>query len=394
MHTNDMLDFLKTILIVLALFCPIMANSKVKFVEVTGRSVIEDNSPLLSKNSALEDALYLAALEGGAKISGYSIVDKFSNLKEEVIVRPASGILDYTIIDEIISDQHYEVTIRALVGKTEEKVGCSSRPKSRLVSFAPKMFVSQNSPAWSQNLPQLVFKEIQNGFLNFKDLEILNATDSNLEENNKKLELNNFDYKVLTGNVVYYQPADFSLETEIYVEPTQHLHSTSASSVQLEVQLEDHLKLTTKVVIKDIINGEEVFKTSRVALSYIGPRKTLFQSINVLSRPNRNNVVSSLVSSIKDLPEEINEFLKCISLKSIAQPSKIENGIKIDLGTNQGISIGNLALTESVDTPFAVFEVVKVESNGSVLLPLNATRNIEKYYGKSITFMEFYNEKL
>ena len=126
MHANDMLDFLKTILIVLALFCPIMANSEVKFVEVTGRSVIEDNSPLLSKNSALEDALYLAALEGGAKISGYSIVDKFSNLKEEVIVRPASGILDYTIIDEIISDQHYEVTIRALVGEAEEKVGCSS----------------------------------------------------------------------------------------------------------------------------------------------------------------------------------------------------------------------------------------------------------------------------
>ena len=119
------------------------------------------------------------------------------------------------------------------------------------------------------------------------------------------------------------------------------------------------------------------------------PRKTIFHSINVLSRPNKNNVLSSLVSSINDLPEEINEFLKCISLKSIAQPSKVENAIKIDLGTNQGISLGNLALTESVNTPFAVFEVVKVDSNGSVLLPLNATRNIEKYYGKAITFMEF-----
>ena len=385
MYANDMLDFLKTILISLAICCPIIANSEVKFVEVTGRSVIEDNSPLLSKNSALEDALYLAALEGGAKISGYSIVDKFSNLKEEVIVRPASGILDYTIIDEIISDQHYEVTIRALVGETEEKVGCSSRPKSRLVSFAPKIFVNQNSPAWSQNLPQLVFNALQNGFLQFKDLEILNASNTNLKENNKRLELNNFDYKVLTGNVVYYKPADFSLETEIYVEPTQHLHSTSTSSLKLE----DYLKLTTKIVIKDIMNGEEVFQTSRIALSYIGPRKTIFHSINVLSRPNKNNVLSSLVSSINDLPEEINEFLKCISLKSIAQPSKVENAIKIDLGTNQGISLGNLALTESVNTPFAVFEVVKVDSNGSVLLPLNATRNIEKYYGKAITFMEF-----
>ena len=82
-------------LIFLFLLFPIIVNAQVKFVEVTGRSVIEENTPLLSKNNALEDALYLAALEGGAKISGYSIVDKFSNLKEEIIVRPSSGILDY-----------------------------------------------------------------------------------------------------------------------------------------------------------------------------------------------------------------------------------------------------------------------------------------------------------
>ena len=117
---------------------PIIVNAQVKFVEVTGRSVIVDDAPLLSKNNALEDALYLAALEGGAKISGYSIVDKFSNLNEEIIVRPSSGILDYTIMDEIISDQHYEVTIRALVGQRLDSIGCNSRPYSTLISFAPK----------------------------------------------------------------------------------------------------------------------------------------------------------------------------------------------------------------------------------------------------------------
>ena len=88
-----------------------LANAQVRFVEVTGRAVIEEEAPLLSKNSALEDALYLAALQGGAKIAGYSIVDNFTNLKEQIVVRPTSGILDYNIIDEIISDQHYEVTI-------------------------------------------------------------------------------------------------------------------------------------------------------------------------------------------------------------------------------------------------------------------------------------------
>ena len=372
-------------LIYLIFLFPLFANAQVKFVEVTGRAVIEEEAPFLSKNSALEDALYLAALQGGAKIAGYSMVDNFTNLKEQIVVRPTSGILDYNIIDEIISDQHYEVTIKALVGQRQEKIGCSARPKSTLISFAPKVFVSQQSPAWSQYLPKNIYNNILSSLSEFENLRIINASNTTLGDNNKKLKLNDFDYNVLTGNIVNYQPADFALETDILIEPTQHLHSTNLSTLQLE----DYLKVTTKVIIKDINSNKEVFTTSRIAMSYIGPRKTLFKTINVLSRPNRDNIITSLVSSVNNLPEEINENLKCINLISIAQPSRMENSIKIDLGLNQGISQGNLALSESDITPFAVFEVIKAEQNSSILVPLNTSRDIKSYYGKAITFMEF-----
>ena len=372
-------------LIYLIFLFPILANAQVKFVEVTGRAVLEEEAPLLSKNSALEDALYLAALQGGAKIAGYSIVDNFTNLKEQIVVRPTSGILDYNIIDEMISDQHYEVTIKALVGQRKEKIGCSARPKSTLISFAPKVFVNQQSPAWSQYLPQNIYNNILVSLSEFENLRIINASNTSLNDNNKKLKLNDFDYNVLTGDIVNYQPADFALETDILIEPTQHLHSTNLSTLQLE----DYLKVTTKVIIKDINSNKEVFTTSRIAMSYIGPRKTLFKTINVLSRPNRDNIITSLVSSVNDLPKEINENLKCINLISIAQPSRMENSIKIDLGLNQGISQGNLALSESDITPFAVFEVIKAEQNSSILVPLNTSRDIKSYYGKAITFMEF-----
>ena len=372
-------------LIYLIFLFPILTNAQVKFVEVTGRAVLEEEAPLLSKNSALEDALYLAALQGGAKIAGYSIVDNFTNLKEQIVVRPTSGILDYNIIDEMISDQHYEVTIKALVGQRKEKIGCSARPKSTLISFAPKVFVNQQSPAWSQYLPQNIYNNILGSLSEFENLRIINASNTSLNDNNKKLKLNDFDYNVLTGDIVNYQPADFALETDILIEPTQHLHSTNLSTLQLE----DYLKVTTKVIIKDINSNKEVFTTSRIAMSYIGPRKTLFKTINVLSRPNRDNIITSLISSVSDLPEEINENLKCINLISIAQPSRMENSIKIDLGLNQGISQGNLALSESDITPFAVFEVIKADQNSSILVPLNTSRDIKSYYGKAITFMEF-----
>jgi hypothetical protein len=207
-----MLKFFIKLISLLYITFPFLVYGQVKFVEVTGRSVIEDNSPLLSKNTALEDALYLAALEGGAKVSGYSLIDNFSNLREEVIVQPASGILDYTIIDEIISDQHYEVTIRALVGKNNNQIGCSSRKISTLIAFKPEIYINQSSPAWSQYLPNKIYTKMIEDLSIFNELEIINANDTKLNINNKKLKLNDFDYNVLTGDVVNYKPADLSLE--------------------------------------------------------------------------------------------------------------------------------------------------------------------------------------
>jgi hypothetical protein len=376
--------FIKLSVLLFIIF-PILVNAQVKFVEVTGRSVIQDDSPILSKNTALEDALYLAALEGGAKVSGYSLIDSFSNLREEVIVQPASGILDYTIIDEMISDQHYEVTIRALIGKNNDRISCKSRITSTLIAFQPEIYINQNSPAWSQYVPNQIYKNIIDNLSNFDEIEIINATDTKLNINNNKLKLNDFDYNVLTGNVVNYKPADLSLETKFLIEPVQNLYPTNLSTETLE----EHLKITTEIIIKDISNNKEIFKTSKDALTFIGPRETIFKSINILSRPKRKKIINSLTSAFDEIPLEINENLKCVSLITIAQPSNIENAINVNLGTNQGISLGNLALSESRDTPFSVFEVIDVSPNQSKLMPLNLSRNIENYYGKTITFMEF-----
>ena len=376
--------FIKLSVLLFIIF-PIVVNAQVRFVEVTGRSVIQDDLPILSKNTALEDALYLAALEGGAKVSGYSLIDSFSNLREEVIVQPASGILDYTIIDEMISDQHYEVTIRALIGKNNDRIGCKSRITSTLIAFQPEIYINQNSPAWSQYLPNQIYKNMIDNLSNFDEIEIINATDTKLNINNNKLKLNDFDYNVLTGNVVNYKPADLSLETKFLIEPVQNLYPTNLSTETLE----EHLKITTEIIIKDISNNKEIFKTSKDALTFIGPRETIFKSINILSRPKRKKIINSLISAFDEIPLEINENLKCVSLITIAQPSNIENAINVNLGTNQGISLGNLALSESRDTPFSVFEVIDVSPNQSKLMPLNLSRNIENYYGKTITFMEF-----
>ena len=42
----------------------------------------------------------LAALHGGAKINGFSAVSTDTSIQENLVIQPASQILDYTIISE------------------------------------------------------------------------------------------------------------------------------------------------------------------------------------------------------------------------------------------------------------------------------------------------------
>ena len=51
-----------------------------------------------SQKRALDDALYLASLQGGAKIDGYSTVDTNTSLNENLLIRPSSSIKDFVIL--------------------------------------------------------------------------------------------------------------------------------------------------------------------------------------------------------------------------------------------------------------------------------------------------------
>ena len=59
------------------------AKDTLRFIETTGRSVIENDEIInIARRRALEDALYLAALRGGAKINGFSAVSTDTSIQE------------------------------------------------------------------------------------------------------------------------------------------------------------------------------------------------------------------------------------------------------------------------------------------------------------------------
>ena len=81
---------------------PLVADnhSSFKQVEATGRAVLVDGNIDVSRKRALEDALYLAALKGGADINGFSAITSNTVINDQSIVRATNRVIDFKILNE------------------------------------------------------------------------------------------------------------------------------------------------------------------------------------------------------------------------------------------------------------------------------------------------------
>ena len=76
-------------------------DSNFRKVEATGRAVLVDGNIDISRKRALEDALYIAALKGGANVNGFSSIGKNTVINDQAIVTAASRVIDFKIVKEI-----------------------------------------------------------------------------------------------------------------------------------------------------------------------------------------------------------------------------------------------------------------------------------------------------
>ena len=193
-----------------------LSDDGLRLVTVTGRAAIQHQDALgEARDMALEDALYYAALKGGAKIDGFSSVDAQTNLSDMFVVRPASQILDYSITNEVQDETHYAVTIEAVVGDMATS-GCQNRPISHVTLFRPSLYLASDLPHWMSQLPaslsqMLAIRLSEQPKLRLRDARTTQFAAATKPEN----PLNAYDYKQLTSGRVMMRAGDFAVDTKI-----------------------------------------------------------------------------------------------------------------------------------------------------------------------------------
>ena len=84
-------------------------KSNFKQVDATGRSILLPENIETSRKRALEDAIYIAALKGGADINGFSSISSNTIINDQSVVKPTNRVIDFKILSET-QDKQYPVS--------------------------------------------------------------------------------------------------------------------------------------------------------------------------------------------------------------------------------------------------------------------------------------------
>ena len=350
--------------------------SGMRFTETTGRAAIIDPSmEQEARMMALEDALYLAALEGGARIDGFSAVMTDSSLEDHFVIRPASRILDYTITNEVIDDLHYQVSIRAAVGDLP-KGTCLHRRDVNLTVFAPKITHGKAVAAEAGPMAPRVISALIETIEAHPGINAIRATDTVLDPARLARTTDQFDYQALTTGVTRVRRGDFALIPEITLTSKRVRNGFDRHDDML-VSIEMHLFAGESYAPVDHFESRQQI-TTRL--------RSPFRTVNVLGQPRRPVILDTMRAPVAALVDDMAAKLQCAPLS--ATMSVVDGRLSVPIGSYHGMRENALAVASGTDTPWQIMRVTSVSPMSSMLTPLNEKRDINTLAGRTAEFME------
>ena len=345
-----------------------------------GRAVIVDGNEAIAKKRALDDALYLASLQGGAKIDGYSTVDTNTSLNENLLIRPSSSIKDFVILEESKDETHYSVKIKAILVSLNSLLDCSARSNINLSYFKPNFVVSSKLPAQLQNLPLLISQKIFENLTRFDQISLKDST--NFDFNPKKFSALpvSLDYQaIVEGKSGSLKSGEFGIHTLIEVKRSKGTMTRFLNKADIALTI--NLFEGTNFNIIDTLNYN---------FSVLLGIETGYQHMDGFYKIPYDKIAEVVQDSISKMQFRVKDRLKCYPLEARAE--LVKDVLTIPLGINQGVQIGKVGFASNSNPNHSMRDWIVVtvkDSSGdfSVLEILNPSNKKEDINGKLIRFM-------
>ncbi len=377
---KQLVYFFSTLLIILLASTYLIAKEiGYKEVVTNGRAVIIGGNEELAKKRALEDALYLASLQGGARVDGFSSIDKSTNLNETLLVRPSSTIKDFVILEENVDATHYNVTIRAYLVNVNDFLDCSNRDFVNLKYLSPHYSISSKLAPWTSKLPNVISSGLLN---NLSDIDYINLNDSsNLAFNPHKVLRKSMS---LDYNNIVESKSNSLKDGEFAVHPIIKLDYAKGRITKISKEIRVDITL-------DIYEGPyfKLLDSLNYKFSLWSGNKTGYGHIDALLRVSEDKLTDFVRTSISKIQYRILDKLKCQPLQ--AELRLVNNKLVVPIGSNQGLKKGAVGFVSDgkdvIMSEWVVLTVSDTAGDSSVVEPLNPLNKSEDMTGKLIKFL-------
>ena len=351
--------------------------------EVTGRAVILDNNIEKARRLALEDALYLASLKGGAFVDGFSSISKNTIINDQSIIKSDSKILDFKIIEEKRNKDHYEIKLLAIIGSKNNSFECKDKPINISI-FKPKIIFNHTLPSsvlrsmyeWNNFFIDNLSRNNQislKKYSNFELDKIIKSSD-NVE----------FDYSSNVDGIPLIEAGDFLVAPVFKVEP-----------INLYKQVENPYDIAKYSIELNFFKGPnyKFFRTFIIEKEFQNRYPSNFQLISALTSKTKEEVNSDVISGITDGIIQMTKTFNCLPIE--ANLKLVNETLYIDIGEKNGLrnrQIGIIKKTyqsilkSNLDT--TVLFISEINANRSKLVPLNDKVKISELDGMKIQFIE------
>ena len=354
-------------------------NANFKQVESTGRAVLIAGDIETSRKRALEDALYIAALKGGADINGFSAITSNTVINDQSIVKATNRVLDFNILSEKQSKEFLSIKISAVVGGKLSTKNCKNRPIN-ITLFRGSYNVESSVPSKLARYTPMWYGQIYDVISKLPNVKAINHKNKSLKQIIKSKVNSSFDYNALTNGLPIIQAGDYSLVPELLL--TENNNQNSFSNYLLKVSFKifkgPGIKLMTT-------------KTYDLPIEY--QYKSKFQFINNISTSDIQLVDQNVHHHMLLAATKFLQDLNCRPLEGKLTVN--EDSLVVDLGRKQGLKQKQIGLVKGINiqnsmlnNSSVIVHTNKIYDNYSVLLPLNDNVKLSNLDNMIVEFVE------
>ena len=354
---------------------PVLAEGDIKRVEAVGQAVATGAaSDARLRSRALQDALYQAALKGGASVNGYSVTSNAVLTSDVLVVRPDSQILDYRIVEEKVTRSSARIAIQAYVGRIDAPPACARRAVLDIALQRPQVELAASAPAWLIATEEVTAALLERDINALDGVTLVQASDASRQSQSSLAA--EFDYTSLTLGVLQTPGAGAqakTLTTMISLSGSKSSAFKNGLMVQVESKLFDP-SLESAPLMR--------METRELLLN----RTTPIQLVNANSRANRQEILTQIGAMARDMARDMIVQRMCQSLS--ANLVLREGTLTVPFGRNDGLTRHHLAYTQGRDTPYEILEIEVLNDQSAEVRPLDSSRTSAFFAGQTVQFME------